>query len=410
MPTTTTMLRARWVFPVDRPPVECGEVEIAGGRIVNVRPVARASSLTDDEATTAIIPGLVNAHTHLEFSTLSVPLPAGTSFAEWIRRIVAHRRGRTEFPVDALRSGLLESAAAGVTTLGEIATAGWTDGPFRGDMPRAVAFREGIALNPDMLDVIADAIAGHVEQLQNHPSVTAGISPHAPYSVHPDLFRNLVAQAKTSRAPLAVHLAETREELELLADGTGPLVELFSESGFWRPDAIPRGTRPLDYLRMLAGLPHALVIHGNYLDAAEREFLTGRPNFSVVYCPRTHAHFGHEPHPWRDLQARGIRVALGTDSRASNPDLSLWNELLFLRPKFPQAPPAELLDMATRAGAEALGLERQTGALSAGKCADLALIRLASDRSHDPHEWLLDHENRPAATMRDGQWIAGGRS
>jgi len=404
MADSTTSLRARWVFPVDRPPIEHGEIVIAGGRIVDVR--RAAGTLSDDESQTALIPGLVNAHTHLEFTLLSTPLPADSTFAEWIRLIVAHRRTRGEYPVEALREGLRESAAAGVTTLGEIATAGWTDGPFQVDGPRAVAFREGIALNPEMFGVIADAIAGNVELLRRNPSVTAGISPHAPYSVHPDLFRRLVKMAQAKSAPLAVHLAETGDELELLANGTGPLVDLFSESGFWRADAIPRGSRPLDYLQMIAGLPRALVIHGNYLDDEERAFLAGKSNVSVVYCPRTHAHFRHEPHPWLDLRSRGVRVALGTDSRASNPDLSLWNELLFLRKRFPEVAPGELLEMGTRAGAEALGLSATIGTLSLGKCADVAVIGRAGDGSDDPHEWLLHPESHPIATMREGRWIS----
>jgi cytosine/adenosine deaminase-related metal-dependent hydrolase len=407
MADSTNVIRARWVFPVDRPPIECGEVAIAGGRIVDVRPVEHVSVLTDAESQTALIPGLVNAHTHLEFTLLSSPLPAETTFAEWIRLIVAHRRARGDYPVEALRTGLRESAAAGVTTIAEIATAGWTYGPFNADAPRTVAFREAIALNPDMLGVIADAVAGHVEQLRGHPSVIAGISPHAPYSVHPELFRTLVKQAQESRAPLAVHLAETHDELELLANGTGPLVELFSESGFWRPDAIPRGSRPMDYLRMIAGLPQALVIHGNYLEADEHEFLAGKSNLTVVYCPRTHAHFRHEPHPWRDLMSRGVRVALGTDSRASNPDLSLWKEMQFLRERFPQVAPAELLAMGTQAGADSLGLDRQTGTLCAGKSADVAVVRLAGDDRDEPHEWLLNPASQPVAAMREGRWIAG---
>ena len=160
---------------------------------------------------------------------------------------------------------------------------------------------------------------------------------------------------------------------------------------------------------MLVRLPQALVIHGNYLDVEEREFLAGKQNFTVVYCPRTHAHFRHEPHPWLDLRKRGVRVALGTDSRASNPDLSLWNELLFLRERFPQVAPGELLELGTRAGAEALGLESKIGTLAVGKSADVAVIELASDRSDDPHEWLLHPESHPAATMREGWWIAGNR-
>jgi cytosine/adenosine deaminase-related metal-dependent hydrolase len=249
-------------------------------------------------------------------------------------------------------------------------------------------------------------VAQHVNDLKRHPSLVGGISPHAPYSVAPQLFRDLVEHARTSRVPLAVHLAETPDELELLANGSGPLVDLFSESGFWRSDAIPRGTIPLHYLWLMDSLPRALIIHGNYLTAEECDFLAGKPNLTVVYCPRTHAHFRHEPHPWIELQKRGAHVALGTDSRASNPDLSLWNEVQFLRSRFPQVAPATLLELATQAGASALGLGWRVGTLTPGKAADMTLVRLAGDEQDNPYERLLDPASQPVETMRDGYWIS----
>lgn len=405
MTPQTSVLRARWVFPVDRPPIENGVVEIADGRIIDIRPADRFSPLTGPEEQRAVIPGLVNAHTHLEFSELATPLPADSTFSEWIRSIVQYRRARTTPVPDIVQAGLAESAAAGVTTIGEIVTAGWTAAPFTPEMPRAVGFREAIALDPSFIAAINETVSRHLQDLTGHVSLIGGISPHAPYSVVPQLFHDLVDCARATKAPLAVHLAETHDELELLANGSGPLVDLFSESGFWRPDAIPRGTRPLDYLRLIETLPRALVIHGNYLTAEECDFLTGKPNLTVVYCPRTHAHFRHEPHPWLELQKRGVRVALGTDSRASNPDLSLWNEVLFLRSRFPQVAPAHLLELATRAGAAALGLDQRIGTLAPGKAADVTVLQLIDDNRSDPHERLLDPNTRPIGALRDGRWI-----
>ena len=159
--------------------------------------------------------------------------------------------------------------------------------------------------------------------------------------MHPELFRGLVDLAVARRAPLAMHLAETREELQLLALGTGEFVPFLEELGVWRPEAIPRESRPLDYFHELARVETALAIHGNYLALDEIEFLAGHPNVSVVYCPRTHAYFRHAAHPWRKLLARGVNVALGTDSRGSNPDLSVWNELLFLRTLAPDVDRAD---------------------------------------------------------------------
>ena len=402
-------LHARWIFPVDRPPVADGVVRIADGRIVAVETADATRPFGDDAADLALIPGLVNTHTHLEFSELRSPFPAGETFADWIRSVVEYRRARTTPVPEILGAGLRESAAAGVTTLGEIATAGWSSQPFDAAAPRTVAFREALALDPSNSRNAEAPVGEHLADVREHSNIIGGISPHAPYSVHPHLFRSLVDLALQSRAPLAFHLAETSEELELLAHGTGPLVDSFSAAGFWQPDAIPRGSRPLDYLRLLAPLPRVLVIHGNYLADDEIDFLAGKPQFTVIYCPRTHAHFGHEPHPWLKLRERGVRVALGTDSRASNPDLSLWNELQFLKERFPQIAPRDLLRLATIDGAEALGIEHLAGTLAPGKSADIAVIQLAGADRDDPWERLLHPDSRPVATLRSGSWIAGAR-
>ena len=149
--------------------------------------------------------------------------------------------------------------------------------------------------------------------------------------------------------PVALHLAETREELELLQSGTGPFVPMLQSFDAWHPDVIPRGTRPLDFLRALGQAHRALVIHGNYLNSEEITFLAAlAARMSLVYCPRTHAYFGHEPYPLASLLAAGVNVAVGTDSRASNPDLDLWEELRYLQRHFGDAvAPADVLRMAT---------------------------------------------------------------
>jgi len=180
---------------------------------------------------------------------------------------------------------------------------------------------------------------------------------------------------------------------------------MLEEFGVWEPSAIPHGSRPLDYLQPLTGLDHALVIHGNYLSDDEIDFLCRHPNLTVVYCPRTHAAFGHAPHPWRKLLQRGGCVAIGTDSRASNPDLSLWRELCFLRDQFPDVSPQILLELGTIRGARALGLEETTGILGVGRSADLTVVTLDASPPGDVVPALLHHRNRIAATMRSGLWI-----
>lgn len=406
MPTATAAIRARWVFPVDGPPIENAVVELDDGRIAAVRAAVGREPDALDLGEVAVIPGLVNVHTHLEFSGLRQPLGPPAPFAEWIRAVVANRRERGGSRPEDVRAGLSECAAGGTTTAGEIATPGWSAECFGPGAPRAVVFRELIALDTDAAAQQLDVAREHLSTFTTHPHVRPGISPHAPYSVRPDLFASLVELAARHGAPLAFHLAETREELELLERGTGPLVDLFRSTGFWREGVIAPGTRPLDYLQTLAAAPRSLVIHGNYLDVEEIDLLARSPNLTLVYCPRTHAYFAHAPHPWRMVLERGGRMALGTDSRASNPDLSLWGEIQFLRRQFPEMDAALLLRLGTLDGARALGLDDQIGSLTAGKLADLAVISLCPVEPRDPHDVLFG-EARVMATMKDGEWISG---
>ncbi len=147
------------------------------------------------------------------------------------------------------------------------------------------------------------------------------------------------------------------------------------------------------------------MIHAHHINSAVIDFLADTPNLSVVYCPRTHAYFQHPPHPWQELRSRGVNVALGTDSRASNPDLSLFNELRFLHQQFPDVPPGQLIDMATICGARALGLESQIGRISAGSRADFAIVGLPELSVSDPHALVLDNQSRILATVVDGRPI-----
>jgi cytosine/adenosine deaminase-related metal-dependent hydrolase len=200
-----------------------------------------------------------------------------------------------------------------------------------------------------------------------------------------------------------MHLAESYEELELLSSHSGPFVEMFAESGFWAPAAIPRGLRPLDFLSQLARAHRVLVIHGNYLTSDEISFLSeNSEHMSVVYCPRTHAYFDHGRYPLVEMLAQGVKVALGTDSRASNPNLSLWEEMLFVAEIYPEIPRERALELGTISGAAALGRDREVGSLAPGKQADLCVIGLP-DHEADPYELLLHGDCRVKATVLQGR-------
>jgi cytosine/adenosine deaminase-related metal-dependent hydrolase len=395
MDSAAFALKARYLFPLSAPPLENGVLTLRDGKVVSVDRAAADACEIEDLGNVAILPGFVNAHTHLELSDVPRPLGAlGMIFPEWIRHVVEFRRGRTDDPRAAVRLGLQESLRAGTTTIGDIVQPGWPEEEFEQSPLGATAFLEAIGLAPERVAAKLAEAREHLAARSCGRPWRAGLSPHAPYSVRPLLFASLVSLAAEAQAPIAFHLAESREELQLLASGDGPFRELFESLGVWLPAAIPRGTKPLDYLRQLADARvRSLVIHGNYLDDEELALAArARETMSVVYCPRTHAYFGHARHPLPRLLAAGANVAIGTDSRASNPDLSVFEELRFVARQFPELPLAAVLELGTLRGAEALGLTDSVGSLSPGKLANLAIVRLPDREARDPHELLFDSQ------------------
>jgi cytosine/adenosine deaminase-related metal-dependent hydrolase len=400
-PNDSLALRARWVFPVDQPPIEGGVVTIAGGRIVAVGENSSGQP-PRDLGDVALIPGLVNAHTHLEFSTLERPLgQPNIAFPEWIRAVVEHRReqgkklvvetdGFQRFRRRAAQAGLKELQAGGTVAVGEIATPGWPRECFPAAGLTVTIFLELLGLEkkqqPSLL-AMAKSFVGDI--LDAAAALRPGLSPHAPYTAGSELVEEACKLSAAERVPVAMHLAESREELQLLGEHAGPLVEVLQSLGAWHPDAVPRGSRPIDYLEMLATAHRALVIHGNYLAAEEIEFLgSHRERMSAVYCPRTHAYFGHEPYPLAAMLAARVRVAVGTDSLATNPDLSLFRELRQISRTHRDVPPEAILRMGTLAGAEALGIQRELGSITTGKVARLAIVQLTATTG-EPYELLF---------------------
>ena len=404
-------LRARWVLPIDRPPIENGLVTLAGGQIVAVGENLSGQPPID-LGDVALLPGLINAHTHLEFSLLENPLgQPGMPFADWIGHVIEHRKAQTKslmvetdgfqrFRRRAAEKGLAEVRAGGTVGLGDIATPGWPREIFPAAGIHMVLFLELLGLEPEREQAMLTMAASFVNDVQDAgPKLRPGISPHAPYTVTPALVRSVAALSKAERFPVAMHLAESRDELKLLASHRGRLVELLQSVGAWRPEAVPQGIQPRDYLALLSDAHQSLVIHGNYLEPDDWQFLAERRDrMSVVYCPRTHAYFQHEPYPLAEMLAAGVRVAVGTDSLASNPDLSLLSELRQIARTHPQVPPERILHLGTLAGAEALGLAERLGSITAGKKARLAVVRLHGER--DPLAAIL-HSDAVALPLTD---------
>lgn len=409
-----TRLLARWIFPVDQPPIERGLVEFDNGIITAVEPLAGTpDGQTKDLGNVAIIPGLVNAHAHLEFSSLDVPIEPALPFTDWIGRLLAHRRERPGSLNEYINSGTREASQSGTSVAGDIVTGNWSPKCLPSNGPRIVAFRELIGLLPDQMKPQLDIARQHLTDCRSAKAtgqsrLAPAISPHAPYSVSPDLFQALIDLAKTENVPLCIHLAETLAELELLESGTGEFRDMLTHFDLWRDGIIPKHSRPMDYLQPLADIPHALIAHGNYLADDEIDFLAKHPNISTVFCPRTHDFFSHTNHPWQRLLDTGASVCIGTDGRSSSPDYSLWSELQFLARLTNGQRLPQILELGTRMGATALGLE--AGTITVGQRADLTMISLGEESTTDSWEALFAPKARPVATILDGVTIRRVRS
>jgi cytosine/adenosine deaminase-related metal-dependent hydrolase len=382
MTSSIVAYRADWLFPACAEPIRDAVLEVdAAGQILSIRSGRDRDAI--DLGRVAIVPSLVNPHVHLEFSDLATPIGPPQQFTNWIRNILAHRRARVELVEDIIRRGTREAHRTGTVAAGEIATV--PTECYRFDGLELTLFREFIGpLRQNWPALIEQAEAHlHPQSREGAANFRGGISPHAPHTVPRALFEQLIGVAVKHEAPVAVHLAETAEEMEMLRSGAGDLVEMMRSLGFWEADSHPRGQRPLDWLRELARVPCGLVIHGNYLDDEELDFIAAHPSLTLVYCPRTHAYFGHPPHPFLKLLERGGRVALGTDGRSSNPDLDLWREAQFLSQQHPDLGSVTIMDLITKAGAEALGVAERHGVLTAGRQANFLAVPLAGDADGD---------------------------
>lgn len=394
------VLHVRWMLNPGARPLRNVQLVVSQGHLAEIRQMP--DHLAFHARPLALIPPLVNAHTHLEFSALRTPLLPAAPFTEWIRAVMRYRNSSqiTDPPMQQVLQGLDESYECGVRAIAEISTDDDLMPPGE-SRPTIVNYREWIGLRPQQIDAHLAAAADHVARLREN-RMLPGISPHAPYSVHPDLLDGLVRLASREHVPLAMHLAETLDEVELLQHGTGDFRDFLDTLGLWDASIFPGGKSVLNYLQILAAAPQAMVIHGNYLNQQELRFLASQPQLTTVYCPRTHHFFGHRPHPWQSLLRANAPVALGTDSRASNPDLNIWKELQFAARQTNEFPAERLLSMITTNPAEAMGLDCEHFRIRDGRPLSGVLLDCSSDAGEAAELLIRSMNCQPTAAMDAG--------
>ena len=391
-----TVYRAAWVCPIDRPPIENGWVAVEKGRITRIgsaedSPFEGDGALVRDLGSVALMPGLVNAHAHLELSWLRGRVPPASSFIGWITQLFALRR-RPEDPDDpSVLSAALDAAKeareSGTVAVGDISNSLASAGPMVEVGLRGLVFHELLGF--------AERDGAPIERTNatrwraSARGVRVSIAPHAPYSTSPELFRAIRAAVDASDVPItSVHLGESPEEIEMLASGTGPWPGMLKLVGVWRDDWAVPCCGPVEYLDNLGVLDSkTLVVHGVQFDDEALDRLAAIGS-TVVTCPRSNQWVGVGVPPIERFYRSGVPVAVGTDSLASVEDLNLFSELKAMRWLAPSVPAREILKSATLIGAQALGLDADLGTLAPGKSASMIAVQL-SGQVDDVEEYLL---------------------
>lgn len=406
------LLRARVVLPVSGPPIENGAVSVAGNRIAKVgRWVDLRQELgpSQDLGDVILLPGLVNAHCHLDYTAMAGMLPPPRSFPDWIKSLLSIKSHWSY--ADYAQSWIAGSGMlvrSGTTTVADIEAVPellpevWTSTPLR-----VISFLEmtGVRSRRPADEIVWDAIE-KIESVSSHKD-SAGLSPHAPYSTSPQLLQHSADVARQRRWRVATHVSESEGEFDMFMYRRGELYEWLMEQ---RDMADCGHGSPLGHVARQGMLgDNFLAVHMNYLWDNDIRLLVDTGTH-VVHCPRSHAYFGHRRFPRRELAAAGVNVALGTDSLVSTKrpmrgplELDMFAEMRALAAGASDLSPQKILEMATVNGARALGMSGALGELREGALADIIAIPFAGGHG-EPHDAIIHHTGAVCASLINGRW------
>ena len=406
------LLRARTLLPVGSPPIDDGAVLVRGesieavGRFAELRRAHRGEEEVD-LGDSILLPGLINAHCHLDYTDMAGKLSPARNFSDWIKAIVAFKAewSYTDFAMSWL-AGARMLLRSGTTTVVDIES-----------IPELLP--EVITSTPlnvvsclELLSVRSrqsarQMVNAAIETLLSLSAPSAGLSPHAPYSTTPALLRAAAAAAQECGWLLTTHVAESADEFEMYQQARGAMFDWLKPQ---RDMGDCGAGSPVAHLARHDVLsPNFLAVHANYLAPGDAELLADS-GASVVHCPRSHAFFAHRGFPLAELERAGVNVCLGTDSLATMAKsrgkplaLNLFSEMRVLAKTFPALTPQRILEMATINAAKAIGRPHDLGRLAQGARADL--IALPLGKSRDPHEAVLNHRGDVSASMVRGAWV-----
>jgi aminodeoxyfutalosine deaminase len=410
------IIRARIVVTMDGAPIENGAAAVSGNRIVDVGRFddvkRRNGGNTVDVGEQALLPGLINAHCHLDYTRLRGKIPAQKSFADWIQGINAKKSELSpKNYVASITEGFEEAKRFGTTAIVNLTAFPELISQVQPPI-RTWWFAELIDIRaPERANELADSAIKALKETSSW-----GLAPHALFTASSNLFRRCENIARRDNALLTTHLAESREEMEMFRHASGPLHEFLNSIG--RPmndcgsktplerflDLIGSGGSPNRPRTIEVNHPYAfwIVVHLNELTESDFDLLKrSNSKFHVVHCPRSHNYFGHSPFAFDRLRSLGFNVCLGTDSLASNETLSLFDEMRAFQKNFPRVSPEEILQMATVNPARALRCENALGQIRPGFGADLVAVPCFTSTDifeqilafHAPVSWMMVNGN-----------------
>jgi cytosine/adenosine deaminase-related metal-dependent hydrolase len=403
--TAMQVFTAKCLLPVSGPPLREGAaVAVDGETIVAVGPVkdvvaaAGENPVTHDLGDAVLMPGLVNAHTHLELSWLADDRPPEGDFLAWLKGLLERREDEdAERVAVAAREALAFLESRGTVVIGEVTNGVATIDAVARSGLHGTVFLELYRLRSSEAEEVMERAAEQLAEMERirdeagaRDRLEIVLSPHAAHTTSGPLLKALAGRASATGSLLSIHVAESAAELAMVDSGTGPLPEFYRERGFWDETWSPTGHSPVALLDRLGVLSQkTLAIHCVQLSRQDLSRLQSR-GVTAVVCPRSNAYLGVGTSPVPKILSSGVPVALGTDSLASAPDLDLFAEMAALRDDHPGLAPAAVLRMATLNGARALGFAKRFGSLEPGKAAAIVGVPLAAP-GDDPLETVTSN-------------------
>ncbi len=402
-------LISKWVVPITSKPIKNGAVVIDRSEIIDFgladKIFKKYQSIRKDLGNAILMPALANAHTHLEFSFMRGKIKKTLGFSDWVRILVDEKEQAVgkELLTQA-EQAIQQMHQSGISLIGEISNSLATMKLLAKSPLKGIIFHEIFGLKKESsLRHFAQALQGRQEFQKIFKKIKKfhfSISPHAPQTVSPTLFEMIRRLQNKDGFIVSVHLAESHDEVELMEKGRGQLKKYLKERNFWDPEWKTPGRSPVAYLDSLDFLSkNVRAVHCVQVSDQDIKILKRR-NVMVITCPRSNKRLHTGKPPLKKFLKAGLKVALGTDSLASNDDLSIFNEMKFVKEEYPGIKSQEILRMATIHGAQALGLEKLHGSIDKGKTPDLICIHLDGRKGVKSPESILTSGVHPERISR----------